>query len=332
MGKQTWSILPENFLSRIKQIIPNENLEVALESFCTKRLSTFRANTLKITPEKLMKELTAIGIHFEQIPWYCDAFILTQEPQRTLMDTDLYKNGAIYLQSLSSMIPPLILDPQKDEIIGDLAAAPGSKTTQMAAIMKNSGTIIANDKSRIRLYKLEANLKLLGVANTTVTNIAGQIFWERYPEYFDKTLVDVPCSMEGRFFTDDPKSYAEWSTKKIKLLVQIQRFLLKSAVSATKSGGTIIYSTCTLAPEENEGIIDWILSKENNTILIEKIELDVPGKIPGLTHWNTKEYHPSVKETIRILPSKTMEGFFIAKLKKIKPTLPQRYVHYEQNT
>src|SRR5581483_3143565 len=122
----------------------------------------------------------------------------------------------------------------------------------------------------------------------------------------DKTLVDVPCSLEGTFQADNPKTFQEWSPKKGKMLVQTQRYLLRSAVSATKVGGNIVYSTCTLSPEENEGIIDWILKIEKDSLQLEEITLAIPDAMPGLTQWNTKQYNPTLAKTIRILPSNTM--------------------------
>src|SRR6202035_4766795 len=123
-----------------------------------------------------------------------------------------------------------------------------------------------------RLFKLKENFKTMGVINAKVLNLPGESFWKQLPEYFDKTLVDVPCSMEGRIRCDDPKSYKDWSTKKIKQLSKLQKYLLRSAVSATKVGGTIVYSTCTLAPEENEEVIEWVVNKTPDALIVEKID------------------------------------------------------------
>jgi len=318
---KSWEKLPKEFLEKIDKLIPPEQKISVLESFCHPKPSTFRANTLKITPEELLKELSKLGIEVERVTWIGNAFFLKNVPQKVLAETEFYKNGYLYLQNLSSMLPALVLDPQKDDMVLDLTAAPGSKTTQMAALMQNSGQIIANDKSRVRLYKLEANLKGQGVTNTQITNFPGQIIWKKYPEYFDKALVDVPCSLEGTFQADNPKTFKEWSPKKGKMLVQTQRYLLRSAISATKVGGTIVYSTCTLSPEENEGIIDWIVRISKEAVQIEKITLEIPNAVSGFTQWNKKQYHEQLMHTRRILPSAAMEGFYVAKLKKTKSTI-----------
>ncbi|MEK7092222.1 MAG: RsmB/NOP family class I SAM-dependent RNA methyltransferase, partial [Patescibacteria group bacterium] len=138
---------------------------------------------------------------------------------------------------------------------------------------------------------------------------------------FDKTLVDVPCSMEGRFCTLDEKSYSDWSLKKVKELVSMQRFLLRAGVSATKVGGLIVYSTCTLAPEENEGVVNWILEKEKGAVRVEETNVGLPSVQSGITGWNGKSFDPSLKYALRVLPSVTMEGFFVALLRKTKPTV-----------
>jgi NOL1/NOP2/sun family putative RNA methylase len=333
--KYPWLEFPSKFLDRLKQIIPQSQYQVVLNALCEKRPTTLRANTLKIGATDLKNEFEKLNIPIIHVPWWENAFIVGnvipnsfRDPHETLKqvqgdrfhltDLDLYKQGFFYIQSLSSMVPPLILNPQKDETILDMCAAPGSKTTQMAALMENTGEIVANDNSRIRVFKLQANLKIQGVTNTKVEISAGQSLWEKYPQYFDKTLVDVPCSMEGRFLSSDPKTFQFWSTKKIKEFYRIQRFLLRSAISCTKVGGTVVFSTCTMAPEENEGIIDWILNKEKDTVIVEDVQIPQLELSNSQTQWNGKVYNSQVTKTKRILPGTIMEGFFVAKLKKIK--------------
>jgi 16S rRNA (cytosine1407-C5)-methyltransferase len=200
----------------------------------------------------------------------------------------------------------------------DRAAAPGSKTTHIAMLMKNSGEIAANDVSRERIYKLQSNIERYGITNIEITNQPGETLWKKYPEYFDRVLLDAPCSMEGRFDTRDTTTFEDWSLKKIKKLAKQQCWLLRSAVSATKVGGTIIYSSCTLAPEENEAVIQWLLEKEKNTVKLENIDIPYVDAIDGLTQWQNKDFNSSLIKTKRILPTKEMEGFFIAKIKKVK--------------
>lgn len=317
--KNQWQKLPPIFLERLISIVPSTAKESVLESFCHERPTSLRVNTLKIKSDELISRLTKEGFILINVPFWENAFLVKNDTlQKPLVESPLYKEGLFYIQSLSSMIPPLVLAPQKNEKILDLCAAPGSKTTQIAQLVENSGEIIANDNSRIRVFKLIANLKTLGVTNVKTQISHGQTLWSQYPGYFDRSLVDVPCSMEGRFNTHDPKTYEFWSTKKIKELRERQRFLLRSAISATKVGGVIVYSTCTLAPEENEDVIDWILKKEAGKIETEEIKLKKLETQNTLDYFKEKQYSPQVKKSVRILPSETMEGFFIAKLRKLK--------------
>ncbi len=316
--------LPHKFLERLEQLIPKERKEEVFKAFCTTRPLSIRANTLKISADELERRLKEIGFSTERISWNKDTFLLLDDPEKTLdvlMNTEFYKKGYFYIQSLSSMIPPLVLSPRPNEKILDIAAAPGSKTTQIAALMQNTGEIIANDISKSRIYKLKANLKHQQVTNTKVICMPGQVLWKKYPEYFDRSLVDAPCSLEGMINCFDPKTYQDWSTKRIKILSQRERFLLRSAVSATRVGGIIVYSTCTLAPEENEEVIDWLLEKENGAIDLEPIDLPGLKTDPVILKWGKHVYNSKIKNAIRILPSATMEGFFIAKIRKLRSNL-----------
>lgn len=314
--------LPSQLLDRWKELYSDKEYNLLLEALSKKHIPSFRTNTLKTSSDDLGKALVEQGFIFEKVSWYSDAFILKNKSTRELTETEEYKKGFLYIQNLSSMIPSLILDPQPYEKILDIAAAPGSKTTHIAVLMNNTGELTANDISFKRLFKLRENLKNMGVTNTKVLNLPGESFWKNLPEYFDKTLVDVPCSMEGRIRVDDPKTYQDWSTKKIKQLSKLQKYLLRSAISATRVGGTIVYSTCTLAPEENEDVIEWVIKKMPHALSIEKITLPNVHFQNGLPSWKKKQFM-NTKNTARIFPSQEMEGFFVAKIHKTASTLPK---------
>jgi NOL1/NOP2/sun family putative RNA methylase len=307
--------LPSEFREKLNLLVPPEKLQEVLFSFCSEKPVSFRTNTLKISTNEVKEQLETLGVEYEQVLWYQDAFVLIKDQKEELTKSTLFQEGLIYIQNLSSMIPPLVLNPKPGELVCDLTAAPGSKTTQIAALMQNQGLIVANDISRVRIFKMKSIIQSQGVSNVKVTSMPGQVFWRKYPNYFDKTLVDVPCSMEGRFLCSDSKSFGDWSIRKVKKLSEEQKYLLWSAISTTKPGGIIVYSTCTLSPEENEEVIDWVLKKEKG-IEIEKIDLDVAGKIEPMVDWNDKKYDPQVRSCLRILPTKLMEGFFVAKIRK----------------
>ena len=323
--------LPEQFIERLKQLTQN-NFDLINQSFHTPRVTSFRVNTLKAQPELIAQQLQEANYAFQQLCWWKNAFFLTDRTVRQIFHPS-YVEGKIYVQGLSSMLPPLILDPQHGERILDLTAAPGSKTSQIAALMNNTGSILANDLSPIRLFKLQANLNQQGVTNTQVKRGLGELLWRKFPEQFDRTLVDVPCTMEGRISATDPETYQDWSLKKIKELGMRQRMLLRSAISATKPGGVIVYSTCTLAPEENEAVVQWALDKEHGKVVLEEIELpglrETGGELitPGLAEWQGKPFSSDMAKTLRIYPSARMEGFFVAKLRKLEATVTPEALH-----
>ncbi len=313
--------LPEKLREHLESFLPEEKKADIFAALESQHAVTFRANTIKISGAELIQKLQQHGFTLENVSWYKDAFILTNKSKENLIDTDEYKNGELYIQNLSSMIPPVVLDPQEEDIVLDLTAAPGSKTTQLAALMHNKGTIVANDKSPNRLFKMKSILSQQGVTNTTTLAIPGEFIWKKYPEYFDKVLLDAPCSMEGRISEGEEDTIAEWSPKKNHQLSNLQKWLLRSAISSTRVGGTIVYSTCALSPEENEEVIDYILKKEKGAVEIEKIQINNLPTDPGLLSWKHKIFDKSLIDTVRIYPNLVMEGFFIAKLKKLRSNI-----------
>jgi 16S rRNA (cytosine1407-C5)-methyltransferase len=224
------------------------------------------------------------------------------------------------------MIPAIVLDPKPGEHILDLTAAPGSKTTQIASLMHNKGSIVANDISNNRIYKLKANLQKYGVTNTQIKHKAAERLWQDHYEEFDKVLLDAPCSMESIFIEQELETYEDWSVKKIKHLAHKQQWMLRSAISACKAGGVIIYSTCTISPQENEQVIDWILQKDGNKIQLEEISIPHLDLMNGITSFEGKSYNPEVAKTKRVIPSEHMEAFFTAKLRKLA-VIPGKLQH-----
>ena len=209
------------------------------------------------------------------------------------------------------MISPLLLDLKQDENILDMASAPGSKTTEMAAITNNTGKIIANEIDKIRLEKLNYNIKLQGATNIETINFDGANLYKKFPEKFDKVLLDTPCSGEGRFQIYNQKTYAKWSKSLVNDLTEIQKKLIESAIMCCKKGGTIVYSTCTLNKEENEKIIDYAL--KNFNVKLDEIKINVENKVKG----NTKGIDKEISKTLKIIPNENFEGFYLAKLIKL---------------
>jgi 16S rRNA (cytosine1407-C5)-methyltransferase len=210
------------------------------------------------------------------------------------------------------MVPALVLGPRPGERILDIAAAPGSKTTQMAALMENRGAILANDVDPLRAQRLAYNLRLQGCGIVDVRVGRGEKLGEELPEGFDRVLVDVPCSGEGRFVVFEPGTSRSWSTKTVAECVRLQRRLLASGTGALKRGGVLVYSTCTLNLDENERIVQWAL--DTLPLEVEKMPLAIPGTYAGMA----RGLDPRISRALRIFPDAQKEGFFVCRLRKTR--------------
>lgn len=304
--------LPEEFMDNLYEMFSPGTVDNILRGIAEKRFTTLRVNNLKYNIQDLMKYFKDINIKFDRVLWYKDALVIKNANEKDLQKLEIYKEGKIYLQSLPSMIPPLVLAPAEGDRILDLTAAPGGKTTEMASIMNGKGYILANELDKLRCERLKYNVEMQGADIVEVVNRRGEKIGENYKEQFDKVLLDAPCSGEGRFTIYNVQSYKQWSMKTVNELVKTQKKLFKSAYEALKPGGTLVYSTCTLNKLENEQIIDWALNNFN--IKQERIDLDIKQAVPAFSNGFDK----NVGKAIRILPSKDMEGFFVAKFTKIQ--------------
>ncbi len=315
--------LPQAFEAKLRRIIPHNQWDKAYKTFAEERPTTFRVNTLKTTPLEVREKLQSDGFKLENVLWSKEAFVLRKGKQKDLEKTDLYRTGAIYVQGLSSMVPPLVLNPQPGDKVLDLTAAPGSKTTQLAALMGNQGQVTANDNNAIRVEKLKANVALQGASIVTVLEAGdGGLVWKDRHESFDKVLLDAPCSSEGRFQLDVPSTYGYWREDTNRKMAKDQRRLLKSAVLSVKPGGSLVYSTCTFAPEENEMMVQWALETYGDALEVEEITLSLPAHTRGLAQWEGVVFHPSVTRSVRVLPTPDVEGFFVVRFKKIRSVPP----------
>lgn len=328
MQRKKPELKPE-FIERMKFLLPDEtDFKKYLEILDEYPVKSIRCNTLKITPEKLKSRLEKKGWKIIQ-PW-------PEIPEIMIINGDSEGNelgpgelgralehllGYYYIQELASMLPVIALAPEKEEKFLDLCAAPGSKTTQAAAFMKNTGTAIANEISMGRLSILASNLERCGASNTIITKKEGSALCNKLKKqnlFFNKILIDAPCSGEGTL-RSSPKTYLMWNPKNIQNLSKMQKKLVSSAIQVLEKNGEIVYSTCTHAPEENEEIIDYIL-KNFPELQIQEIKLPLKTR-PGITEWplTKKTFSEKVALSRRIYPhDNDTEGFFIAKFKKIK--------------
>ena len=295
--------LPEKFIEELYENYSPLVVDNILNGMNQERFVTLRVNTLKYNIQDLMKYFKEINIKFERVSWYNDALIIKNAKEKDIQKLDIYNKGFIYLQSLSSMVPPLVLSPKAGDMVLDMTAAPGSKTTQMCCLMNNNGKIVANELDKIRFERLNYNVNSQSASIVQTINKRGEILGSIYEESFDKVLLDTPCSGEGRFIATSSATYRNWSEKTVKDLVKIQKKLITSGVKALKKGGIIVYSTCTINKYENEEIVEYA----ENELGLKLINIDI-------------EIKDSLKikdKAIKIFPSKTYEGFFVSKFKKL---------------
>jgi len=311
------------FLSRMASIlrVPKGTIK---NMFSERTFSTIRINDLAGSPSEIVRILNRKGIDLTEIPWSPNSYFVTNRDKSELGTLHEYEKGLFYIQNLSSMLPVVVLNPKPGEKILDLCAAPGSKTTQIASFMKNQGEIIANDDNAWRSEKLRDVLEQFNVKNTQVTINKGENIGDVFVETFDRVLLDAPCSGEGLIYLAGQKPLRFWSIKKSKTMVFLQRALIDSAWKSLKNGGTLVYSTCTLEPAENEGIVNYLLQKRRDARL-EEIEIvrssefkDFKKNIrSGITSWNEFTFPDELRKTVRVAPSAEMMGFFVAKLRKV---------------
>ena len=306
--------LSRDFIKEIYEIYSPLVCDKILAGLNGERNTTLRVNAIKTNVQEIMKVLKENNIKFERVMWYKDGLILKNSNEKQINALKIYEEGLIYLQSLSSMIPPLVLEPKEGEKILDLTAAPGGKTTEIAALMNNNGYILANEIDKIRCERLKYNVEKQGASIIKINNGKGEKLGEIHKEEFDKILLDAPCSGEGTFLANQPKTYTSWSLRTVNELAKLQKKLIKSAYEALKPNGTMIYSTCTINLEEDEKIVDWAIKNLNLRVIDINLNIEEKNKLPITTENKDK----SINKTIKIMPSKNMEGFYIAKLQKIE--------------
>lgn len=290
--------IPKFLYEKLENQYGKEIKEKVIEGLLEEKPLTIRVNTLKAGIQEIKDKLDGEHINYNSVEWYDEAIIIENEKEQRIQDLDIYKNGEIYLQSLSSMIPAIVMEPKKDENILDMTSAPGGKTTQMCALSKNEAMITACEKNKIRLERLKYNLEKQGAKRVNVMMEDARKLDDYFS--FDKILLDAPCSGSGteNIFTQN------FTEELINRSRKTQEELLKKALKILKKGKIMVYSTCSILKEENEEILNNVLPKFNAKIVpIENIK-----QIPILP--------VTIEGTVCVCPSKLYEGFFVAKIIK----------------
>lgn len=268
------------------------------------RKTTLRVNTIKSSIEEIKNKLNEANIDYEQLDWSKEAFIIKNADEKIIQEMDIYKNGQIYLQSLSSMLPPIILDPKQGSDILDMAAAPGGKTTQIAALSNNKSHITACEKNKIRFERLKYNIEKQGASCVFIMAKDSRYIDDFFS--FDQILLDAPCSGSGTLNIEDMKFEKNFTEQLIEKSIKTQESLLKKAIKILKYGHEMVYSTCSILSSENEDVINRVIRSTDAEIVpihfdgIEQLPL-LPTKING---------------TLCICPTELYEGFFVAKIRK----------------
>ena len=319
----------EIFLTNLKKIYPAifSTVEKGLHH---NRNTTFRMVRKEENEAKARENLYNLGYQIK--PGLIEnSYEIIKEPKKTyISDSDAFKNGWIYVQEFASMVPPTIMEldknpnPKTPLKILDMAAAPGSKTSQIADLTNYESEILALEKHPIRIQKLKHNLTIYKCDNVQAFLANGIKFDKRNPqfvEFFDRVLVDAPCSSEGRFNLNDVKTYKYWNIKKRKEMSKAQKGLLMSGIRMLKPGGILVYSTCTFGFEENELVLEWLLEKMPE-LKIEKFEVPFNNKVSGFISVEKDgkilQLDKQIKNTIRVIPNEQFGGFFIAKIRKVQ--------------
>ena len=297
------------FEVKYKSLLKDEYAKLEM-CMMTRPKDSIRVNTLKISKDELLWRLEKM-VKFTEIPWYKNGLFV--DGAVTLAKTLEHFMGFFHIQDAASMIPPIVLAPRQDDFVLDMCASPGSKTTQIAMMMNDSGLIVANDNGLNRIKPLQINLKRMGVKNGVVTYGKGEMFW-RHNVKFDKILLDVPCSGSGKIISS-ASSLDKWSQRAVEKMSRMQKNLLSSAVKCLKEEGSIVYSTCSMDPEENEEVIDFAVKELG--LKTEAIKIDGLICTEVFMEYRNKTFDSEVSKAIRIHPYHNFtEGFFVCKLKK----------------
>jgi NOL1/NOP2/sun family putative RNA methylase len=280
-----------------------------------RRTQSFRVNRLKASDVSIAG-LRNRSLLNQPIRWCKSGYALENATER-LADGHFLEEGVVYIQNAASWLPVLTLDPQPNEHILDVCAAPGGKAAHIQAITDNGSTLVCNDNSRPRLAKLQANMLRLGATAAYTLHDATKLSRVFEPYSFDRVLLDAPCSGEGlmTLHPEDAKLFDSWSVAHIRRLSALQKKILHESWQVLKSGGTLVYSTCTMAPEENEAVIDYFLRTHADAELLP-ITIQLEGRIPTVATWNNKSFTRDLSGCLRLQPSKLTEAFFVAHLRK----------------
>ena len=281
-----------------------ETTKEIIQGYTAKRKTTLRVNTIKNNIKEIKDELEKEKVKYEQVTWSKDAIIIKNADEKAIQEMEIYKKGKIYMQSLSSMLPPIILEPKEGIDILDMAAAPGGKTTQIAALTNNKSHITACEKNKIRAERLKYNIDKQGATCVFIMPKDSRFIDDFFS--FDQILLDAPCSGSGTLNFNDTNTEKYFTKQLIERSVSVQKTLLKKAIKLLKPGHEMVYSTCSILSCENEEVINSILKDGKAGI--------IPINFKGIE--SLPILHSKIHGTLCVCPTDLYEGFFVAKIRK----------------
>uniref|UniRef100_A0A915IWB5 SAM-dependent MTase RsmB/NOP-type domain-containing protein n=1 Tax=Romanomermis culicivorax TaxID=13658 RepID=A0A915IWB5_ROMCU len=310
-------------LGKLMEIFTIQELLEFLEANEVPRPTTIRVNTLKARRRDLAQSLTNRGVNLDPIGKWTKVGLIVYNSQVPLGATPEYLAGHYILQGASSFLPVMALAPQENEKVLDLCAAPGGKTTYISALMKNTGTVVANEIKKDRAKAVIGNVHRLGVNNCVISCLDGRHFPKIFSNMFDRVLLDAPCSGTGVVYKDQSVKTSK-DENDLLLCTKLQKELILAAIDCldanSKTGGYLVYSTCSIMVEENECVIDYILKKRH----VKVVETGLDFGVDGFTKFRQYRFHPSLKNCKRYYPqTHNMDGFFVCKLKKLSNEKPK---------
>ena len=297
--------MPQYLYDKLLEQYDRNIVDSIIRGYMETKQTTLRVNTLKCFSSDIINNLKEHNIKCERVLFSKDALILKNADERDLENLEIYDKGYIYLQNLSSMLPPLILNPKKNKKILDMCAAPGSKTSQICALVNNESEVHACELDMIRHERLKYNLNKQHCENYYTYNMDAKKL--KFDFQFDHILLDAPCSGSGTIDLNDKRTYVGFSERLVLKSSQIQYTLLKKAIELLKSGESMVYSTCSILKVENEDVVNKILEEFPN-VQVSPIFFEGMDNLPKLP--------TTIKGSLLVIPNELFEGFYVCKLKK----------------
>lgn len=303
----------ERFLARVAAVW-GVRVEEAARRLSGERRSSLRINPLSGRPvDAIRADLEALTT-LEPIAWCPGAFHIIGN-KRAVTESAPHAAGEVYVMNASSLVPALALDPRPGDDIFDVCSAPGGKAAHIAALTGNRARLTVNDGIKSRLRKLREVIDLLRVDIIDMTNHPGQYLDKFVEESFDRILLDAQCSGEGMADLARSDALRFWTLERVEQMSRLQQRMLVAAFKRLRPGGVLVYSTCTISPEENEAPVDHLL-RHHPEASAEAIDLQVPEAVPGLARWEGREYHPDLRHALRVVAAPFMEAFFVCRIRK----------------